>query len=81
MVSATQSDLVAVVPKNKTEEIRVSIDLFNGCRVFNARIFYDAEDGTKRPGKGIAFKVDKLEEFVKAAIDALELAMAKGYVK
>lgn len=81
-MAASQSDLVAVVPKNKREEIRISLDLLNGNRLFNARVYFPAQDGTKRPGNaGIAFKVDKLEAFAEAVALALVTAERKGYVK
>ncbi|OWK18299.1 hypothetical protein AJ88_03705 [Mesorhizobium amorphae CCBAU 01583] len=85
MASAfTQSDLVAVVPKSKRQEIRVSLDLLSGRRLITFRVFFEAADGSKRPGKsGISFRVDKpeevdrLEEFVGAAFDALQLAKSR----
>ncbi|ESY02760.1 PC4/YdbC family ssDNA-binding protein [Mesorhizobium sp. LNJC405B00] len=80
-ITASQSDLVAVVPKNSREKIRISLDMYNGYRVFNARVFYEVEDGSKRPGKGIAFKVDKLEAFAEAVAMALVMAEKNGFVK
>lgn len=61
--TASQSDLVAVVPKNGKLEIRISLDTFSDYHLCNDREFYKAGDGTMRPGKGIAFEVDKLEAF------------------
>ncbi|RUX44870.1 hypothetical protein EOA33_25605 [Mesorhizobium sp. M4A.F.Ca.ET.050.02.1.1] len=80
--TASGSELVAIVPKNKREEIRVSLDLLNGIRLFNARVYFTAQDGTKRPGNaGIAFTVDKLEVFAEAVAMALVTAEKRGYVK
>ena len=46
--------------------------MFNGYRLFNMRVFFEAEDGSMRPGKnGLAFKVDKLEEFAEAVTNGL----------
>ncbi|AZO51231.1 MULTISPECIES: transcriptional coactivator p15/PC4 family protein [unclassified Mesorhizobium] len=81
-MAASQSDLVAVVPKNKREEIRVSLDLLNGHRLLNMRVFFEGEDGSMHPGKaGIAFKVDKLQAFAEAVALALVTAEKRGYVK
>ena len=73
---------IASIKKNSREEIRVSLDLFNGHRLFNMRVFFEAEDGSMRPGKnGLAFKVDKLEEFAAAVTTAVETAKSKGFFK
>lgn len=73
---------VATIKKNSREEIRVSLDVFNGHRVFNMRVFYEAEDGSMRPGKnGLAFTLDKLEPFAEAVTTGLMQAKAKGLLK
>lgn len=74
---------IAKIPKNgRGEEIHVTLDEFNGHQLFNVRVFYKAQDGTMRPGKaGIAFKVDLLEQFGKAVIDAIIAARAQGLIK
>ncbi|TIX18499.1 MAG: hypothetical protein E5V41_05870 [Mesorhizobium sp.] len=73
---------VATIKKNSREEISISLDFFNGHRVFNARVFYEAEDGSRRPGRaGIAFTVDKLEAFAEGVTSALMAAKSKGFVK
>lgn len=73
---------IATIKKNSREEIRVSLDVFNGHRLFNMRVFFEAEDGSMRPGKnGLAFKVDKLQEFAGAVATGLETAIARGFLK
>jgi hypothetical protein len=73
---------VATIKKNSGEEIRLSLDMFNGHRLFNMRVFFEAEDSSMRPGKnGLAFKVEKLEAFVVGATDALMKAKSKGFLK
>ena len=60
----TDSLPIATIKKNSLEEIRLSLDMFNGHRLINIRVSYETEDGSMRPGKsGLAFKVEKLEEF------------------
>jgi hypothetical protein len=73
---------VATIKKNSREEIRISLDVFNGHRLFNMRVFFEAEDGAMRPGKnGLAFKVEKLEEFAEAVTTGLMTAKSKGFLK
>lgn len=73
---------IATIKKNSREEIRVSLDVFNGHRLFNMRVFFEAEDGSMRPGKnGLAFKVEKLLEFEQAVSAAVETAKSKGFLK
>lgn len=73
---------IATIRKNSREEIRVVLSTFNGHRLFNARVWFDAEDGTMRPGKaGIAFKLDKLDEFAAAVTTGLMQAKAQGWIK
>lgn len=39
-----------VIPKNRTEEMRVTLDEFRGMRaLLNVRVWYRAEDGEMRP--------------------------------
>lgn len=46
-----------VIPKNRTEEVRVTLDEFRGMTLLNVRVWYRAEDGEMRPGKqGIALR-------------------------
>lgn len=72
---------VATIQKNKREAIHVQLDEFNGRQIFNVRVFYDAEDGSVRPGKaGIAFTVTKLPEFAEAVQRALAEAQRQGLV-
>ncbi|MBB1498475.1 transcriptional coactivator p15/PC4 family protein [Paracoccus sp. MC1862] len=72
---------VATIQKNKREAIHVLIDEFNGRQIFNVRVFYEAEDGSVRPGKaGIAFSITKLPEFAEAVQKALTEAQRQGLV-
>ncbi|RWR08480.1 transcriptional coactivator p15/PC4 family protein [Paenirhodobacter populi] len=74
---------IATIQKNaRGEEIRVTLGEYNGHDLFNARVFFEAQDGSKRPSKaGIAFKVETLPEFAKAVQQALAEAQARGLVK
>lgn len=68
--------LIASIPKNAREEIRVSLSEFNGHDLANLRVWFDAGDGEQRPGnKGLAFKLDKLP----AVIEALQQLEAEAH--
>jgi hypothetical protein len=58
---------IAIIRKNKVEEVRVSIDEFHGHRLVNLRVWYNANNGEMRPGKqGLALRVDLLPELLDA---------------
>lgn len=56
-----------VIPKNRTEEVRVSLDDFRGILLLNVRVWFQADDGQLRPGKqGIALRPDRALELAEA---------------
>lgn len=58
--------MIASIPKNAREEIRVSVDDFQGHRLCNVRVWYREGDDF-RPGKqGIALRLDLLPQLVTA---------------
>lgn len=70
---------IATIPKNSSEEIRVTLGEFNGHKLFNARVFFKADDGSMRPSKsGVAFKIDKLADFAAAVNEACTVAKREG---
>ena len=72
---------IATVKKNETEEVRVTLDIFKGRRIFNARVFFDAGGGEMRPTKaGIALRMERVEAFAEAVTQALMTSKAKGYL-
>ena len=75
--------LIAVVPKNQREEIRVSIDQFKGTELLDVRIFanFDDGDGERRPTKkGISVKVERLPELIAALHLAEVEARRRGLI-
>ncbi|WP_283177935.1 PC4/YdbC family ssDNA-binding protein [Gemmobacter sp. 24YEA27] len=55
---------------------------YGGHQLFNARVFFEAQDGGMRPGKaGVAFQLDALPEFARAVTAALDEAQVRGLVK
>jgi len=67
-----KSQQIAAIPKNRRgEEIRISVDEFNGHDLVNLRVWFQADDGDMRPGRqGIAFRLELLED-VRVALDRI----------
>ena len=66
-VSNNSSELIAEIPKNSREVIRVERSLFHGPTLANVRVWFRSEDGELRPSKrGIAIKVQQLSDLVSA---------------
>lgn len=76
----TADVLVATIPKNDREEIRISLGRFKGYPLFNARVYYRGAEGDFLPGKGIAFKIGHLPAFAAAVEKAVETALATGWI-
>jgi hypothetical protein len=68
--------IIATIPKNATEEIRIGLTTFNGHRLCMVRVFYDPRDGTDwRPGKsGINVRVEQIPDIIEALTQASEVA-------
>lgn len=72
-MSATTLRHVAMLPKNKGEELRVTVDDFKGHRLLNLRVGYRAEDGKMWPGKqGLALRLDLAADLAEAIREAAE---------
>ncbi len=75
--------LIAAIPKNQREEIRVALSEFekDGTThdMVSARVFYDAGDGEMRPGRnGLNVSVKLLPQLVAALRQAEAEARAAG---
>jgi hypothetical protein len=63
--------LIAEVPKNRRDLIRVTRSTFNGHELVNIRVWTRAPDGTLNPTKaGIAFRAELLDPIIEALIKA-----------
>jgi hypothetical protein len=70
------------VRKNSRETIRVELSEFNGRQIAGLRVWFEADDGTMRPGKaGIAFKVELLPEVNEALRLVEDEARRRGLLK
>ncbi len=73
--------IVATIPKNAREELRVSLSEFKGVDLVNLRVWFKAGDDTMRPGNaGLAMRLDKLPEIITALQAAEREARAQGLV-
>jgi hypothetical protein len=77
----SEGAVIAEWPPNRRERARVSIEQFNGTWLINVRKWFEAEDGTPRPGKrGIAFGLKHLPQLADAVAKALAVARDRGLV-
>ncbi len=61
-----------IIPKNSREEIRVSVNEYQGHQLVSLRVWFEADDGDMRPSKkGLAFRVELLPQ-VTAALNSIE---------
>jgi hypothetical protein len=66
--------IIATIPKNAKERIRIALTQFNGYELCAVRVFYDPQNGGDwLPGKsGINFRVEQLPEIIAALQRAAE---------
>jgi len=62
--------VVAELPKNARERLRVALTEYNGHRLCDVRTFYQDRTGEWRPGKGISVRRALLPELRKALLAA-----------
>lgn len=65
--------VLATFPRKDGQELRVTLDSFNGRPFLNARLWFTADDGTHRPTKkGITVGSRDLRAFAGAILDAID---------
>jgi hypothetical protein len=73
--------IIAEWQVNRRERVRVSIERFDGTWLINIRRWFEADDGSIRPGKrGIALGVKHLPQLAEAIGDALASARERGLI-
>lgn len=54
---------IAVIQKNSREDLRITVEQYRGHELLNLRVWYEADDGSMRPGKqGLAVRLALLPE-------------------
>ena len=71
--------LVASFPKNKFEEVRVSVKEFKGYDLLDIRVYASTKDGEDKvpTGKGISVNVSHFMELKKAFLEAEKVLREK----
>ena len=74
--------VVAQFEKKKKEEVRVSIETFNGRKFINIRVFYKDDDGEWKPGKqGLAVSVDRYKDLAGSVLEVGQYLKANGLIQ
>lgn len=80
MSENTETYEIAALEKNATETLKISLSVFNGHRLVNARIFAPYKDGGSGPtAKGVALKVGMLPALIQALSEAHAKALSLGW--
>lgn len=70
--------VIAEVRKNSRDVIRVTLQEYQGRPICSIRVWYEADDGSMRPGRdGINFKTELLPELAEAVLAAAAEAAAR----
>jgi hypothetical protein len=72
---------IATIPKNSREELRVSLDEYQGHRLINMRIWFDAGEEMRPGKKGLSLKLDALPELLAALQNAEKEALRLGLME
>ena len=58
---------LGTIPKNSREEIRVTLDEYQGHELVSLRVWFESPDGDMRPSKkGLAFRRELLPQIMEA---------------
>ena len=76
----TESVVISSFEKNKKEEVRVSLDTFHGRKLINIRVWYKGDDGTVKPGKGLAVGVDRYKDLAGAILELGQHLKTNGLI-
>src|SRR5262249_22249346 len=76
----TTTEPLARFDKNSREEVRVSVDDFQGRKIINLRVWYrDQKDGEMKPGnKGLALSVELYRDLAAAVLKVGEHLQTQG---
>ena len=75
------AEFIAIIPKNKREDIRISLSKFEELDLLNIRVFVDYSDGERGPSKkGISIRVAQLPALLEALRKAELEARRRGLI-
>jgi hypothetical protein len=75
--------VVATIPKNSREWVRVALDNYRGVELIDVRVLVELNQETGLPvptKKGVSLKVEKLPLLINALQDALAEAQRRGLI-
>ena len=71
--------IIATIPKNAREHLRVGLGTFKGYELFSVRVWVDKDDGTAIPtAKGVTCAVALLPAVIEALQSTLDHARRSG---
>jgi hypothetical protein len=76
-----EGGIIAEWQLNRHDRLRVSIEEYHGFPLLNVRKWFEAEDGSIRPGKrGISLAVAHLPQLAESIVKAAAVARAVGLI-
>lgn len=75
--------VIAEIPKNKTETVRIALTEYNGHDLIALRVFVQtaADDEPRPTKKGVTLRVTLLPEIIEALGEAHEAAIEAGLLE
>jgi hypothetical protein len=73
--------IVECWPKNRRENFKVSLDIYQGRRIIAFRVWFTGNDGVDRPSKtGVSVGIKHLRTIAEAYNKACDEAEARGWI-
>lgn len=73
--------LVAIIPKNTLEKIRIELEQYKKQNLVSIRVYYNSGDADWRPTKkGVSIQVKKLDDVIAGLQKAREKAQKDGWL-
>jgi hypothetical protein len=80
--ASIDATIIAEWQVSRRERVRVSIEQFDGTWLVNIRRWFEADDGSIRPGKrGIALGIKHLPQLAEATTKALGVSRQRGLIE
>lgn len=72
--------LIATIPKNGREDVRIALRDFHGRRAIDVRVFAETGQGRAPSPKGLSVQPGQLKALIAALIDAERAAIEEGLI-
>lgn len=77
----TQPTVIAVLPKNRRESLRIALDQYQGSNLVDLRVVVESSGLATPTRKGVALRVEMLPALIGALCDAQAKARAMGLLE